>query len=151
MNLFSKSQTTRRTRRAWVLTACADILLLSFLAVSGAVGLHVVFIVGVVPIIIALGLRRVQVASLPGGQPDERQLDIKHRAYTLAYRIGFVLAVIAALSLYSVKVYTDTAFWGLFYGYFVLLSTLPTLAFAWLEPDPPGDDVELSPGIARAL
>lgn len=137
---------TRRSRRVWVITACTDILLLSALAVSDAVGLHVVVIVGIVPILIALRLSRsTGHPSLLMNQPlDERQVSIKHRAYMVAYRVSCAVAVLAVLSLYFIKVYSAAAFWGLFYGYFVLLATLPVMAIAWLEPDPVQDD-EFSP------
>lgn len=142
MTPFNKlnTQMTQRSRRIWVATACIDILLLTFLAVSRAVELHVVVLIGVVPILIAFRLSRAQPSSLPGKRLDERQLSIKHRAYVLAYRVSFAVAILAALSLYSMKVYTGAAFWSLFYGYFVLLITLPTMATAWLEPDPLPED-----------
>ena len=142
MTLFNKlnTQMMQRSRRTWVVTACTNILLLTFLAVSRAVELHVVVLVGVVPILIAFRLSRAQPSSLPGQRLDERQLNIKRRAYVLAYRVSFVVAILAAVSLYSMKVYTGAAFWGLVYGYFVLLITLPVMATAWLEPDPIGDD-----------
>lgn len=136
-----KGSMTQRSRRTWVLTACTDIVLLSALAVSDAVSLHVVFLVGVVPILIALRLSYATGQHSLLGQPlDERQISVKRRAYMVAYRASFVMAILAVLCLYSIRVYTETAFWGLFWGYFVLLATLPVMASAWLEPDPPSEN-----------
>ena len=138
------SPMTQRSRRVWIITACINLLLLSALAVSSAVEFHVVVLVGVVPILIALRLSHAtgQRSLLMGQQLDERQASVKHRAYMMAYRVSLVMAVLAVLSLYAVRVYTTAAFWGLFYGYFVLLLILPILAVAWLEPDPFEMEVE---------
>ena len=96
----------------------------------------------VVPILIALRLSYVtgRHTLLLEPQLDERQIAVKQRAYVVAYRASCVMAVLAVLSLYTAGDYTDAAFWGLFYGYFVLLATLPIMAIAWLEPDPIIDD-----------
>ena len=136
---------TQRSRRVWVVTALVDILALSALAVSGAVGLHVVILVGVVPILITLRLSYVtgRHTLLPDQQLDERQITVKHRAYVVAYRASCVVAIGAVLSLYTVRSYSAEVFWGLFYGYFVLLAALPVMAVAWLEPDPVQEEAKL--------
>ena len=75
---------------------------------------------------------------------DERQLTLRANAFTLAYGFVPILSVILLVdaidTLIPFKLYPEYTLQAPEIIWFVFtLMTLPTLAFAWLEPDPIAD------------
>jgi len=74
---------------------------------------------------------------------DERQIQARNRAYVWAYRALGTLVTLAAL---YYMIATDSGWWlprswnevqALFWGVWLLATTLPTAIVAWTEADPP--------------
>jgi fatty acid desaturase len=74
------------------------------------------------------------------GVLDERQRLLLARAYAVAYKVAFVAIFITLLSYMfsdpSGPVFELVLLWS-----FYLIWLLPTCVIAWLEPDPPAEEV----------
>jgi hypothetical protein len=85
-------------------------------------------------------------ADLPGRDLDERERQLRDRAWILSYQV-LSLVVIAAVVVLGISVFilgrTVTVDAGLVNALVlsvaVLLPVLPAAALAWIEPDPPAD------------
>jgi hypothetical protein len=73
---------------------------------------------------------------------DERQQLVRNRAYTLAYQIvGGLFLILTLLTLIALNNGTDwlprslNEFNAVFWGLWLLTTTLPTAVLAWTEPD----------------
>lgn len=77
---------------------------------------------------------------------DERQRQVRDRAYRIAYRLAggalFLVSLITFVALSAGRPVAPTpesaqaAFWGVF----IVVTTLPTAIIAWTEPDPHDHD-----------
>jgi uncharacterized membrane protein len=85
-------------------------------------------------------------ADMPGASLDERQRQLRDRAWILSYQVlsAVVIAVVAAVGIlvlgFDRPVTLDAGLVnGLVLCVAVLLPVLPVAALAWIEPDPPAD------------
>jgi hypothetical protein len=92
--------------------------------------------------------RAVQLAAdLPDAALDERQRAVRDRAYVAAYRyvgaLFFLAAVYGGLAWDSGLLWLPgdwVAIQAIVWGVFLLVTTLPSAALAWDEPEPVGED-----------
>jgi hypothetical protein len=149
----------RRSRRLFVIAACVGypLVLLGYatLVVPDRIQLGVwapiatvlmaVTIVGVVAI---YGFTRGR-ADLGSGHLDERQAQVRDRAWALSYAIVAVVIAIAFVALMVVRSSSgeDVVLSGDLIGYLatmaaIYLPVLPAAVLAWIEPDAPIDEAE---------
>lgn len=96
-----------------------------------------------------LVLRRAMgtTADLPDAALDERQRAVRDRAYVVAYRfvgaLFFLAAVYGGLAWDSGRLWLPgdwVAIQAIVWSVFLLVTTLPSAALAWDEPEPVGED-----------
>lgn len=84
-------------------------------------------------------------ANAPDAQLDERQRYARDNAYRLAYAYASSAVMLALLYWYfasdiqKVKLWlpsTENELLATFWGFWLLLTTLPSAVLAWIEPDP---------------
>jgi len=91
-------------------------------------------------------------ANNPDDRLDERQRRVRDAAYRWAYAISSATVFLALLYWYiaadvadadKLKLWLPSTFGernAVFWGAWLLLTTLPAAVLAWLEPDPVGDE-----------
>jgi len=86
-------------------------------------------------------------ADLPDDALDERQRAVRDRAYLVAYR--FVDAIFFAAAVYGALAWDTGLLWlpddwvavqACVWAVFLLVTTLPSAALAWAEPEPVGEE-----------
>ena len=146
---------SRGVRRPIVLGTYASYLLLVFLwEPSKALGNGWLAVVGGFSLLTMFGYAFIFAfqASLftpsAGGALDERQRAVQDRAFRVSYQIlsagvllaalyGFIAADSGSLWLPDTSNELQAVFWGLW----LLATTLPAAVHCWLEPDPPTPDL----------
>lgn len=145
---------SRGARRLIVLGTYASYLLLVFLWESGkALGNGWLAVVGTLGLLTLLGYALISafqaglLAPPAGGALDERQRAVQDRAFRVSYWIfstgvlfaalyGYIAADSGSLWLPETSNELQAVFWGIW----LLATTLPAAVLCWLEPDPIHDE-----------
>lgn len=154
MNVPLRFWSSRAVRRRIVLGTYASYLLLVFLwEPSKALGNGWLAVVGGFSLLTMLGYTLISafqvglLAPRAGGALDERQRAVQDRAFRVSYQIlsagvlfaalyGFIAADSGSLWLPETSNELQAVFWGVW----LLATTLPAAMLCWLEPEPPEDE-----------
>lgn len=99
---------------------------------------------GLIAVVAGGGLLMPQILGVSDGADamlDERQTALRNRAYLNGYRVLGALTILAALYCMLAQgagwwlPRTDLALQAVFWGVWLLVTTLPTALLAWTEPD----------------
>ena len=135
---FQKS----KTRRILVLLMCAWYLIVNVMACSfpGAIWVWGLLFLAFFPLASAINMSVRGVTEIPFKDLDDRQANLKSRAYMNAYWLGICLAIIFGFAVATVG-FADLHILPFLAGGAGLLVGLPAMLLAWKLPDETDDEV----------